>query len=148
MFLCQICAPDLLVSPENSRTLIFPKGKLKQTWILWPSCLSWELRNFNLTKRIATNKPGSYNLLASPENSGTLIYFPKGSYKQTRTPWLCKVHFEIRQVLSLSLFPSLLFPAAPTCVLFADLRPSQTAIRSERLSIFRPPKLPSSDLPD
>jgi hypothetical protein len=51
VLLCQICAPDLLVSHENSRTLIFPKGKQK--------------------------KPGFSDLLVSPENSGTSI-LPKG----------------------------------------------------------------------
>jgi hypothetical protein len=70
VLLCQICAPDLLVSPENSRTLIFPKGKQKQTRILWPSCLSWELRNFDLTKRKATNKPGLYGFVKSIMKSG------------------------------------------------------------------------------
>jgi len=100
VFLCQICAPDLLVSPENSRTLIFPKGKLKQTPILWPSCLSWELRNFlpkgklqtnpdpitflpllrtqelwSSSQKEATNKPGLYGFVKCIMKSGKYSLF-------------------------------------------------------------------------
>jgi hypothetical protein len=92
-----------------------------------PSCLSWELKNFDLPKRKAKTNPDSLTFL-SLLRTQELRSYQKESYKQTRILWPSCLYWELR---NLDLFPKRKLQTNPDSMAFV-----KCIMKSGKYSLF------------